>query len=244
MERCDFVNDDITLIQKTDGLTFGTDALLLAAYISGKFERGCELGAGSGIISLLLLSRGKLKSTVCLEIQEEYAELTARNARENGLSERLTSVACDLRDYRSDTEFDLIYTNPPYMKATSGKMCENDKKSIARHELSGTIEDFCKNASRMIKYGGTFAAVYRPDRMCDLLSAMREARLEPKRMTFVHADTESEPSMLLVLAKSGARSGMTLTRPLIIYKDSSHKEYTDDMNFIMENGVFPSYYKR
>lgn len=244
MERRDFVNESLTLIQKTEGLTFGTDALLLAAYISGKFKSGCELGAGSGIISLLLLAREKLGYAVCLEVQKEYAELTARNAEENGFSDRLTSVNADLRDYTSDGEFDIIYTNPPYMKATSGKMCANDKKSVARHELAGTIEDFCLGAARLLKYGGTFAAVYRPDRMCDLLAAMRAAKIEPKRMTLVHADTESEPSMLLVLGKSGGKSGMTLTRPLIIYKDKSHTEYSDDMNYIMENGVFPTYYKR
>ena len=73
---------------------------------------------------------------------------------------------------------------------------------------------------------------------------MRESSLEPKRATFVHADTESESSMVLVEAKLGGRSGMQLTRPLIIYKDKSHKEYTDDMKFIMENGAFPKGYKR
>ena len=218
--------------------------MLLSAYISGKYERGCELGAGSGIISLLLLTREKLSHAVCLEIQEEYAALTERNARENGLADRLLAVSTDIREYKSECEFDIVYTNPPYMKATSGRMCANDKKSIARHELAGTIEDFCSSAARLLKYGGAFAAVYRPDRMCDLLAAMRAARLEPKRMTFVHADTESEPSMLLVLGKSGAKSSMTLTRPLIIYKDKAHTEYSDDMNYIMENGSFPSYYKR
>lgn len=244
MERCDFVNENLTLIQKLDGLTFGTDALLLSAYISGKFKRGLEIGSGSGIISLLLLSRDKLEQVVALDVQEEYASLTARNAEENGLSSRLSAVCADVREYKSDGEFDVIYTNPPYMKATSGKMCENDKKSIARHEIYGTIEDFCASAERLLKYGGTFAAVYRPDRLCDLMSAMRASHLEPKRMTLVHADTESEPSMALVIAKGGGKSGMTLTRPLIIYKDKEHKEYTDDMNYIMENGVFPSYYKR
>ena len=244
MERCDFVNENISLIQKTDGLTFGTDALLLSAYIAGKFASGCELGAGSGIISLLLLSRGKIGRCTALEVQEEYAHLTRENAEKNGFSDRLESVCTDLRDYKCECEFDLVYTNPPYMKATSGKMCDNNKKSIARHEIHGTIEDFTAAAARLLKYGGSFAAVYRPDRLCDLICAMRTAKLEPKRVTFVHADTESEPSMALVIAKSGAKSGMTLTRPLIIYKDKEHKEYSDDMNFIMENGVFPSYYKR
>ena len=244
MERLDLVNDNLSLIQNTEGLTFGTDALLLAGYVAGKYHRGCELGGGSGIISLLLLTRDKLDECVVLDVQEEYAELARRNAEQNGLSDRMASVCSDLRDYRCDGCMDLVYTNPPYMKATSGKMCEQDKKSIARHELYGTIEDFCLGAARMLKYGGTFAAVYRPDRLCDLICAMRDARIEPKRATFVHADTESEPSMVLVIGKMGAKSGMTLTRPLIIYDDKKHTKYSSDMDYIMENGVFPDYYKR
>ena len=244
MERRDFVNDKLTLIQNTDGLTFGTDALLLAGYVSAKYKRGCELGGGSGIISMLLLTREKLDECVVLEVQEEYAILASRNAENNGLTSRLTSVCTDLRDYKCESEFDLIYTNPPYMKATSGKMCDADKKSIARHEIHGTIEDFCLSASKMLKYGGTFAVVYRPDRLCDLMAAMRAARIEPKRATFVHADTESEPSMVLMIGKAGGKSGMTLTRPLIIYEDKAHKKYSADMEYIMENGSFPTYYKR
>ena len=83
MERCDFVNDSLKLIQNTEGLTFGTDALLLAGYITGKRAAGCELGGGSGIISMLLLTREKLKEALALEVQEEYAALIEKNAELN-----------------------------------------------------------------------------------------------------------------------------------------------------------------
>ena len=100
-ERIDEVNDKIKLIQKTDGLTFGTDALLLAGYVGGKGARGLELGAGSGIISFLLLTREKLARATALEIQKSYAELTERNAELNSLSERMEILNIDLRDYKS-----------------------------------------------------------------------------------------------------------------------------------------------
>ncbi len=244
MQRIDEVNDKLKLIQDTDGLTFGTDALLLAGYISGKHSSGCELGGGSGIISMLLLSREKIKTALVLEVQKDYAELIAKNAELNSLCDRLTPTLSDIRDYKSDREYDIVYTNPPYMKVTSGKENALGKKNIARHEVMGGIGDFCFAGARLLKFGGIFAAVYRPDRLCDLTSAMRAASLEPKRMTFVHADTASEPSMVLVEAKKGASSGMQLTRPLIIYEDASHKNYSVDMNYIMENGCFPSYFKR
>ncbi len=244
MERCDYVNDSLRLIQNTDGLTFGTDALLLAGYITGKRQRGLELGGGSGIISMLLLTRGKLENATAIEVQEEYAELILRNAELNSLSDRLTSLNCDLREYKSSQEYDLVFTNPPYMKTTSGRANDLDKKNIARHEVKGDIGDFCLAAGRCLKFGGSFAAVYRPDRLTDLMAALRGASLEVKRMTFVHADTESESSMVLLEAKKGAKSGMQLTRPLIIYTDKSHGEYSPDMKYIMENGSFPDYFKR
>ena len=244
MERRDFVNDSLTLIQQTDGLTFGTDALLLAGYIGGKYKHGCEFGSGSGIISMLLLTREKIDSCVALEVQEEYADLTRRNAELNNLADRLLTVHSDIRDYKPECEFDIIYTNPPYMKTSSGKENAIEKKNIARHEVYGDIYDFCRQARRMLKFGGCFAAVYRQDRLIDLIDAMRTSKIEPKYITFVHADSTSEPSMVIVEGKAGGKCGLTVTRPLIIYSDRTHKEYGEDMNYIMENGSFPSDFKR
>ena len=150
----------------------------------------------------------------------------------------------DLRDYKPAGEFDIIYTNPPYLKTTSGKQNLAEKKNIARHEVCGSIYDFCLAARKMLKFGGCFAAVYRTDRLIDLIDAMRKSDLEPKRLTLVYADLSSEPSMALVEGKAGGKCGLLLTKPLIIYTDKTHKSYSDDMNYIMENGSFPSEFKR
>lgn len=244
MENIDFVNDSLSLIQESGGLKFGTDALLLAGYVSGKYKSGAELGSGTGIITMLLLTREKLSSALCLEVQEEFARLTERNAELNSLTSRIQVLCADVREHKGDTVYDLVYTNPPYMKTTTGKASSMDKKNVARHEVRGGIGDFLGSAKRLLKFGGAFYAVYRPDRLTDLVCAMREAEIEPKRITFVHANTEKEPSMVLVEGKRGGKSGLILTAPLIIYKDKSNLEYSDDMNYIMENGVFPDRFLR
>ncbi len=238
-ERLDFVNDDLTLIQNTEGLTFGTDALLLAGYIEGRHKYGIELGGGSGIISMLLLTRKKIEKITAIEVQGEYAELIARNAEHNRLSDRLEAVHADAREFKPSAECDVVFSNPPYMKADGGKACENDKKNIARHEIHGSIYDFARAGAKMLKYGGYMAMVYRPDRLADVIAAFREAGVEPKRMTVVHANPTSVPSMLLIEGRRGGKSGMKLTRPLFIYRDKANTEYSDDMNYIMENGAFP-----
>lgn len=239
-ERLDEVNESIRLIQKTDGLTFGTDALLLASYIASGSGKGCELGGGTGIISFLLLARKKLTGTACVEIQTEYAELIKRNAELNGLSDRIEVVSSDLRKYNPKITFDTVYSNPPYMKADSGKGNIADKKNVARHEIFGDIMDFCAAAKRLTRYGGSFYAVYRPDRLADLLFSMKTCQLEPKRITLVHASKESPSSIVLVEARRGGGVGALLTKPLIIYDDKESRSYTKDMKYILENGSFPN----
>ena len=241
--RYDKVNEGIALIQRKNGLTFGTDALLLSAYISGAFSSGLELGSGSGIISILLLKRDKVKSITALEVQKDFADICAQNAKKNGLADRMDTRHCDLREFSEGASYSLAFSNPPFMKTDSGKRNIYDEKNIARHEVMGTIDDFCKCAARSLKFGGSFYAVYRTDRIEDILFSMRGCGIEPKRMTFVHADKDMPPSMVLIEGKRGGACGMRVTPPLLLYKSTDHKEHTDDYDYIYENGCFPKKFK-
>ena len=236
------INDNIKLIQNKNGLTFGTDAFLLASYI--KEQKNCiavELGGGTGIISLLCASRGKFSKIHCLEIQEDFANIIERNAKLNELSDKVISICKDIREFRSidlGYEVDVVFSNPPYMKADSGKRNEYDEKYIARHEVCGNIDDFCASAKRLLKHGGFFYCVWRPDRLADLICAMRENALEPKEMCFVHANTQTTPSMVLVKAKKGAASGMVINEPLFLNEDNNPKALTERAKKIYEECKF------
>ena len=226
-ERLDKVNEQLTIIQKKDGLTFGTDAFMLASFIKPMPRgRAVELGAGTGIISLLLGARERFASITALEIQKDFALLASRNTELNQMEQRLRVICCDATKASAADiggEVDVVFSNPPYMTTDSGKRNESDYKYIARHEVCGDINDFCAAAFRMLKHGGKFYAVWRPDRLTDIIVAMRNNRLEPKIMTFVHADSESIPSIVLISATKGGASGMKLTEPLLLYdgKDRS-----------------------
>lgn len=245
-ERLDEVNERLKLIQKTDGLTFGTDAYLLAAYTYSCGGHAAELGGGTGIVSLLAASRRRFEHITVAEIQEDYAELIRRNIALNSLGERVEVVCKDIRDLKPadiGREVDAVFSNPPYMKTQSGKRNENDGKYIARHEVFGGIDDFCAAACRLLKFGGKFFVVYRPDRLIDLIDALRSNKLEPKKMTFVQADTKTSPSMVLIEAKKGASPSLILTKTLIMYKDGTRK-MSDDAAKIYENCSFEEFFKK
>ena len=220
-ERIDEVNEKIRLIQKKDGLTFGTDAFLLAAYMKPqKNAVAAELGCGTGIISLLCAARERFSHIHAFEIQSEFAELTERNISMNSLTSRISCKCRDVRELTpsdTDGEVDVVFSNPPYMRTDSGRRNEADMKYIARHEVCGNIGDFCAAARKLLKHGGRFYCVWRPDRLTELLAALKENKLEPKTMTFVHADEESAPSMLLLCAKKGAAPSLNISAPLILH---------------------------
>ncbi len=241
-ERIDKVNENLTLIQKKDGLTFGTDAFLLASFIKNTpTKKAAELGSGTGIISLLLAERNKLSNIYAIEIQKDFADLTERNTNINGLVSKITTVNTDVTSIKASDiggEVDVVFTNPPYMKTDSGKRNDSDAKYIARHEVCGDINDFCKAGFRLLKHGGKFYVVWRPDRLCDLFFALRSNRLEPKIITFVHADTQSEPSMVLISATKGGASGAKVTAPLILHTDTEHKQMSDRASKIYDTLSF------
>jgi tRNA1Val (adenine37-N6)-methyltransferase len=230
MESVTEINENLKLIQNTNGLTFGTDAFLLSAFVSvGRNLLGADLGSGTGIIPLLCASKNKAAHIYAVEIQESFAEIINKNVALNGFDGVIEPICSDLRELKSSSferELDFVTANPPYMKADSGKRNIYDEKFIARHEVCGTVDDFCAAAYRLLKHGGKFYAVWRPDRLCDLLCSMRAHSLEPKILTSVLANSTSSPSMVLVSATKGGASGMNMTPPLILYRDGT-QEFTD-----------------
>ncbi len=246
-ERLDEVNERISLIQKKKGLTFGTDAFLLSAFVRPQPRaRAVDLGSGTGIIPLLLCAKDKVATATAVELQTPFAELIGRNVSLNGFDGRITVLNRDVREINAATvggEVELVVSNPPYLTANAGKTNRDAEKELARHEICGTVFDFCAVASRLLKTKGRFVCVYRSERLSDLLAAMRENRLEPKRMTFVHADVTSPPCMVLTEAVKDASVSLKITPPLFLYeqntKENGTRKLTRDAASVYEACSFP-----
>ncbi len=246
--RVDKINDDITLLASKTGLSFTTDAYLLSAFVRrpvGRYGRIVELGAGTGVVSLLLAARGRAEHITSVEVQARSYEIMKQNIKENGFSSVIEPVLGDIRDANEQTlggVFDAVFANPPYLCANSGPESAHGEENIARREIFGGIDDFCAAAARLCRHGGTFYVVFRPERLAELLSSMTSRGLEPKQLTLLCPDADSAPSLVFVAARRGGRSGgLRITRPLFIYERGTRIE-TEVFRKIYETGQFPEEY--
>ena len=205
-----------------------TDSFLLGAF--PKLRRGdrvCDLGAGTGLLGLLLLAREPSLQVTNIECQAASHALSVRNAELNDLSAQVTCLHADLRDVSQLPKagsFDLVVSNPPYFPADSGYTSPQSSRRTARSEVNCTLEDVCSSAARLLQYGGRFAVVFRPDRLVDLADTLRKNRLEPKRLRFVQHTVSAAPSLLLLEAKKGGHPGLTVEPPLLHYVGGTESE--------------------
>lgn len=198
----------------------GTDTFLLSSLPRLRPGlRVCDLGCGTGLLGLLLMQRQPDLRIAGLDIQPEAAALARRAAAENGLTERLDFRCGDLRQVRGIFPtgcFDLVVCNPPYYPPAGGKLSADGARRTARSETEASLADLCAAASYLLRWGGKFCLVHKPERLADVLCGLRDAGTEPKRLRFVHNRATDPPSLFLAEGCRGGRPGITVEPPLIL----------------------------
>lgn len=197
----------------------GTDSFLLSAYPGlRRGARVCDLGCGTGLLGLLLLRREPSLHITGIELDPAAAALARKNADANALSAQWNVLTADLRDPAElpARGFDLAVSNPPYFPPGSGFLPRQKALQPARAELKCTLEDLCRTAVRLLRWDGRLCLVYRPERLTDLLCALRGSGLEPKRLRFVEPRAGAAPSLVLAEAVRGGKPGVRLEPPLLL----------------------------
>ena len=196
----------------------GLDSFLLASLPKLKPGwRVCDLGCGTGLLGLLLLQRQRALAVTGLDIQPEAVRLGKLAAAENRMEDRLFFRLEDLRETALPAgSFDLAVCNPPYFPPSAGPLPKGEARRTARTEEACTLEDVCRTAGRLLRWGGALCLVHKPERLTDLLCALRENGLEPKRLRLVSPRWDRAPSLLLAEARRGGRPGLRVEPPLIL----------------------------
>lgn len=222
---------DKIIYQDDDYFTFSLDSVLLANFVTIKLsdKKLIDFCSGNAPIPMLLSFRTKAR-IFAVELQDEIYNLGCESIIENKMDEQIKLIKGDVSDIGQiiDAEsMDVVTCNPPYFKYQDDSLVNDNKiKTIARHEVKLNLEEVIKSAKYVLKNGGTFALVHRPDRLIEIINLMQKYDIEPKRVRFVYPKMGKNANILLIEGIKNGKTGLKVLSPLYVHND--------DGSYVME----------
>jgi tRNA1Val (adenine37-N6)-methyltransferase len=219
------------MAQPRDGFRFSADSLLLACF-APRAKRVLDIGTGCGVVGLAYLLRHEgLAKVVGVDSSERMISCAARNAARLGFDEAFLPLSSDVTVCRTEQAikpetFDLVLMNPPYRKPGTGRLCADEQKRAARFETLAGLGEFLDLAAFALMNGRPLCLVYAAEGVVRLMEALRERRLEPKRMVMVHGHADAPAKVVLVEARKNGRPGLIIPAPLILYAQTGERTPT------------------
>ena len=198
------------MIVEEKGLKITEDAILLSEFMKKYFSRKrknlkgeksfLEIGAGLGIISLLLSELDIISKIFAVEIQEEVFAALKKNIEINDLNGKIIPINKNIKNVNG--EYDFIFSNPPYKKTSSGKMPENEMERISKYEILLTLDELILEIRRLLKNYGEFFVVVPNSRLNDVFRCIYENRLN---VLSVKVNKYKKVDLVVVHGKKGGK---------------------------------------
>jgi tRNA1Val (adenine37-N6)-methyltransferase len=221
LTRDGFLDGRLRLWQPKGGYRAAIDPVLLAAFVDAKpGERVLDLGCGAGAAALCLGVRVPGLELHGLEVQADYAGLARRNAAENGIA--LSVHDGDVRDPPAALRrlvFDQVLSNPPYHDAASAPAADPGRDRA--HRETAPLADWVDAALRRLVAGGRLAMIQHPDRLGDLLAALR-GRVGALDLLPVAPRAGKSATRVLLRARKARGKGLRIWPPLILHQGLTH----------------------
>jgi len=207
-------NDSTELYQSKNGYRFNSDSMILSWFIKkncgdcGPEKTALEIGAGSGIVSIVLKRRGFLPKIDCVEIQEQMFGLLEKNIEHNGLGGEINPVFADFITFAAGKrrKYDLVFVNPPYFASESGHISLDSEKALAKHEVAGSLADFFSASRNILRKGGKFLVVFPVTRLQFALFSAAQHGFTLKNIAFFRENAATKPATFAASFVLGAET--------------------------------------
>jgi tRNA1Val (adenine37-N6)-methyltransferase len=212
-----FFRGRVLILQKKKGYRFSVDAPLLADFVETRDGGSVvDLGAGCGVIALLLAER-PFRRLVAVELQPGLADLARRNVALNNLQGRVEVVEADLRAFAPGERFDVVVANPPYIKRRGGQLSLSRERSVARHEVACDIAEVTAKAAELLAPGGLAHFVYPIRRAADFRTAAARSGLALRRLRPVRPRPDAPANLFLAACAAGGPGAAEELAPLVLF---------------------------
>lgn len=218
--RLDDLNlDGLQLLQNPSGYNFTSDSVLLANFVSAKHTHTClEIGAGCGVISILVNYKTKPKKIIAFEFQKSLADLAENNVKLNKMSENISILHQKIQNYANfikNESIDVVFSNPPYYNSANNFVSANAEVANAKHEINLSLSELCGIVKNVLVFGGKFYVMYPAERLVEIVSELTKNNLMPKRMFFVQPTLNKNASVVLIECVKGGKNGVKILPTLI-----------------------------
>ncbi len=217
----EYLPNGLTLSLWEGAFPLSTDSMVLSHFVRlPKHARVLDLGSGCGTLGLLLCSKDENCHVTGVELEERNHLEALENIRRNRLSSRMESICADLRSVSerfSPGSFSCCISNPPYF--SGGAVSQTH--AVARQEGCCTPDDLLRCGARVLKFGGDFFLVHKPERLAELITTAAKYNLEAKRLGLVHHKEGGPVNLILLQFRKGGKPGLTWEEIVLHHADGS-----------------------
>lgn len=214
--------------QIKDGYRYNSDTIMLYHFALKLKLRGeiLEVGAGSGVLGLLLKREFEKANVTLMDIQKENAELCKYNAVANSLN--CDIIHTDFREYRSDKRFDTIISNPPFYHDGVIKS-ENMHLNISRYASNLSLEDLIKNSSTHLKSHGNLIFCYDAKQIMEIVQILYKFKFCMTKLKFIYPKIGKSAKVVLVEAKKSSKSLCDTESPFYLSDENGYTKEAKEL---------------
>ena len=220
----------MTLYQPESGYCYNSDSIFLSDFINSFKPKGkvLDVGAGCGIVGLLVARDNPTVSLEAVEKQSIFVKYAEKNAEKNGIEYSI--YESDFLELEVDEKYDYIVSNPPFypegVQKSEDKILQN-----ARYVSNLPLDTFFKKVSQLLKPHAHFVFCYDPLVFGDICVALERVKMRVVDVQFVHSKVEKGASLVMIHARNGSKSMMHVKAPLITMEQG---EYTPKVKAIFQ----------
>ncbi len=216
------------LYQPDSGYCYNSDSIFLYDFVNSFRPKGkvLDVGAGCGIIGLLVARDNPCVELEAVEKQEVFVHYASTNARVNKVPYEIHK--CDFLELGENQKYDYIISNPPFYHdgATRSK---DEMLFNARYNVNLPLSDFFKKVSKLLKPQAHFIFCYDATQFALICAALDRVKLRVVDVRFVHSKIDTKASLVMLHVRNGSKSFMKVLPPLISFVGDKYSSEVSDI---------------
>ncbi len=216
------------LYQPQSGYCYNSDSIFLYDFISSfkPHTKVLDVGAGCGIVGLLVARDNPKVELEAVEKQEVFLEYATHNARVNKIEYKLHKS--DFLELEVTQKYDYIISNPPFYPS-GAKKSDNEMLFNARYNVNLPLNDFFKKVSQILKPHSHFIFCYDATQFGLICAELDKVKLRVVDVQFVHPKIDRGASLVMIHARNGSKSLMKVWEPLICFDENEFSKRAQDI---------------